>query len=108
MIIAARLRKPHDGLFSGTIDALDTVNNTYRITFERAGFGTYSVPDIDVVVRIATAQVCLCRVLKKSNETTETVFASSHSICHMYFVSDFPEFTKFSVHVTHGFGSVLL
>jgi len=52
MLLAARLRKPHDGLFSGTIDALDTVTNTYRITFERAGFGTYSVPDIDVVVRI--------------------------------------------------------
>jgi len=51
-VIAARLRKPHDGLFSGTIDALDTVNNTYRITFDRVGFGTYSVPDIDVVVSV--------------------------------------------------------
>jgi len=51
-ITAARLRKPHDGLFSGTIDALDTVNNTYRITFDRVGFGTYSVPDIDVVVSV--------------------------------------------------------
>ena len=51
-MIAARLRKPHDGLFSGTIDALDTVNNTYRITFDRVGFGTYSVPDIDVVVSV--------------------------------------------------------
>ena len=51
---AARLRKPHDGLFSGTIDALDTVNSTYRITFDRVGFGTYSVPDIDVVVRIVS------------------------------------------------------
>ena len=52
MLTVARLRKPHDGLFSGIIDALDTVNNTYRITFDRVGFGTYSVPDIDVVVRI--------------------------------------------------------
>jgi len=57
-MIVARLRKPHDGLFSGTIDALDTVNNTYRITFERAGFGTYSVPDVDVVVRIITTHSC--------------------------------------------------
>lgn len=54
MVIVARLRKPHDGLFSGIIDALDTVNNTYRITFDRVGFGTYSVPDIDVVVRITS------------------------------------------------------
>jgi len=52
MLTAARLRKPHDGLFSGVIDAIDTINNTYRITFDRAGFGTYSVPDIDVVVSI--------------------------------------------------------
>jgi len=50
LLHAARLRKPHDGLFSGIIDALDTVNNTYRITFDRVGFGTYSVPDVDVVV----------------------------------------------------------
>ena len=54
----ARLRKPHDGLFSGIIDALDTVTNTYRITFDRVGFGTYSVPDIDVVVCIVA--ICLC------------------------------------------------
>jgi len=53
LLILARLRKPHDGLFSGIIDALDTVTNTYRITFDRAGFGTYSVPDIDVVVCIS-------------------------------------------------------
>jgi len=62
LVIAARLRKPHDGLFSGTIDALDTVNNTYRITFERAGFGTYSIPDIDVVVCITIIYVSLCRM----------------------------------------------
>jgi hypothetical protein len=46
----ARLRKPQDGLFGGVIDALDTVNSTYRITFDRTGLGTYSVPDIDVLV----------------------------------------------------------
>jgi len=61
MLHAARLRKPHDGLFSGTIDALDTVNNTYRITFDRVGFGTYSVPDIDVVV--STSCICTLTLL---------------------------------------------
>ncbi|XP_044015637.1 protein lin-9 homolog isoform X2 [Aphidius gifuensis] len=47
--VTARLRKPQDGLFTGCIDAVDTSNNTYRITFERAGLGTHSVPDYEVL-----------------------------------------------------------
>lgn len=46
----ARLRRPQDGLFTGVIDALDTVNNTYRITFDRPGLGIHSVPDYEVRV----------------------------------------------------------
>jgi len=49
-LIIARLPKPQDGLFDGVIDALNPVNNTYRITFDRPGIGTHSVPDIDVLV----------------------------------------------------------
>lgn len=48
--VTARLRKPQDGLFTGSIDAVDTSNNTYRITFERPGLGTHSVPDYEVLV----------------------------------------------------------
>ena len=33
----ARLRGPHDGLFTGQIDAVDTVNCSYRVTFDRPG-----------------------------------------------------------------------
>lgn len=47
--VTARLRKPQDGLFTGSIDAVDTSNNTYRITFERPGLGTHSVPDYEVL-----------------------------------------------------------
>ncbi|KAI0225412.1 Lin-9-like protein [Lamellibrachia satsuma] len=47
--VTARLRRPQDGLFIGVIDALDTVNNTYRVTFDRPGLGTYSVPDVEVL-----------------------------------------------------------
>lgn len=47
--VTARLRKPQDGLFTGVIDAVDTSNNTYRITFERPGLGTHSVPDFEVL-----------------------------------------------------------
>ncbi|KAK9872136.1 hypothetical protein WA026_016190 [Henosepilachna vigintioctopunctata] len=59
--VTARLRKPQDGLFTGSIDAVDTSNNTYRITFERQGLGTHSVPDYEVL----------------SNEPPETLSLSS-------------------------------
>ncbi|XP_039278585.1 protein lin-9 homolog [Nilaparvata lugens] len=47
--VTARLRKPQDGIFTGCIDAVDTSNNTYRVTFERQGLGTHSVPDFEVL-----------------------------------------------------------
>ncbi|KAK7098307.1 hypothetical protein V1264_002636 [Littorina saxatilis] len=47
--VTARLRKPQDGLFTGTIEALDTVDNTYRVTFDRPGLGTHSIPDFEVL-----------------------------------------------------------
>lgn len=50
LLILARLRRPQDGLFVGSIEALDTVNNAYRVTFERAGLGTHSIPDYEVLV----------------------------------------------------------
>ena len=31
------MRKPQDGLFTGQIDAVDTANYTYRVTFDRPG-----------------------------------------------------------------------
>ena len=33
------------------VDALDTVTNNYRITFDRPGIGTHSIPDYEVLVR---------------------------------------------------------
>lgn len=45
----ARVRSPQDGLFYGSIDAVDTSNSTYRITFDRPGLGTFSIPDYEVL-----------------------------------------------------------
>lgn len=45
----ARVRSPQDGLFYGMIDAVDTSNSTYRITFDRPGLGTFSIPDYEVL-----------------------------------------------------------
>ena len=40
---------PQDGLFTGVVAALDTSNSTYRITFDRLGLGTHSIPDYEVL-----------------------------------------------------------
>lgn len=47
--VTALLHKPHDGLFTGTIDAVDTASHGYRITFDRAALGTHTVPDYEVL-----------------------------------------------------------
>lgn len=47
--VTAMLRNnTEDGLFNGTIEALDVSNNTYRIHFDKPGLGTHSVPDYEV------------------------------------------------------------
>uniref|UniRef100_A0AAY4B8B3 DIRP domain-containing protein n=1 Tax=Denticeps clupeoides TaxID=299321 RepID=A0AAY4B8B3_9TELE len=48
--VTARLRGAHDGLFTGQIDAVDTSAATYRVTFDRNGLGTHTVPDYEVLV----------------------------------------------------------
>lgn len=47
--VTARLRNPQDGLFTGVVDAIDTSDNTYRVTFDRHGLGTHSIPDYEVL-----------------------------------------------------------
>lgn len=47
--VTARLREPQDGIFTGSIDAVDSLSSIYRITFDRPGLGTHSVPDYEVI-----------------------------------------------------------
>ncbi|XP_034018345.1 protein lin-9 homolog isoform X2 [Thalassophryne amazonica] len=47
--VTARLRGVHDGLFTGQIDAVDYSAATYRVTFDRSGLGTHTVPDYEVL-----------------------------------------------------------
>lgn len=47
--VIALLRSPSDGLFTGTIDAIDNVNGTYRVNFDKQGIGSQAVPDYEVV-----------------------------------------------------------
>ena len=48
--VTAKVLPEGDGLrlFTGTVDAVDTQNNTYRIIFDREGIGAHSIPDIEV------------------------------------------------------------
>lgn len=47
--VTARLRVPQDGIFSGSVDAFDSLNSTYRVSFDRNGLGTHSIPDFEIV-----------------------------------------------------------
>lgn len=47
--VTARLRHPQDGIYTGSIAAVDSVSSSYRITFDRVGLGTHSVPDFEVL-----------------------------------------------------------
>lgn len=47
--VTALLHKPHDGLFTGTIDAVDTASHGYRITFDKPSLGTHTIPDYEVL-----------------------------------------------------------
>lgn len=47
--VTALLHQPHEGLYNGTIDAVDTASHGYRITFERESIGTHTVPDYEVL-----------------------------------------------------------
>lgn len=47
--VTARLRVPQDGIFSGSVDAFDSLSSTYRVSFDRNGLGTHSIPDFEIV-----------------------------------------------------------
>lgn len=47
--VTARLRRPQDGLFTGVIAAVDSITHNYRVTFDRQGLGTHTVPDFELM-----------------------------------------------------------
>lgn len=48
--VTARLRHPQDGIFTGVIEAIYSMSSEYRVTFDRTGLGTHSVPDYEILV----------------------------------------------------------
>ncbi|XP_053203274.1 protein lin-9 homolog [Panonychus citri] len=74
--VTAILRKPQEGLFMGTIDAVDMTNGMYRITFDRHGIGTHSVPDYEVISNDPPTHIALSSFQSKVRPRLP-MFASS-------------------------------
>ncbi|KAJ7373490.1 Protein lin-9 [Desmophyllum pertusum] len=68
--VTARLRDPQDGLFTGQIDAVDTANYSYRVTFDRPGLGTHSVPDLEVLSEEPNDTMPISSFLQKERPRT--------------------------------------
>ena len=77
--LVCRLRKPQDGLFTGTVDACDTSNSTYRVTFDRAGLGTHSIPDYEVLSTDPPDLMPLSSFLTKSRHRPAAAYLSPPS-----------------------------
>ncbi|KAK3604624.1 hypothetical protein CHS0354_028983 [Potamilus streckersoni] len=83
--VTARLRKPQDGLFTGTVDAFDTTDNTYRISFDRPGLGTHSVPDFEVLSNVPPETIPLSAFQQKQRvrAVTNSFFSPPRFIPNM-------------------------
>ena len=77
--VTARLRQPQDGLFTGTVAAVDTSNATYRITFDREGLGTHSIPDFEVLSTDPPDLMPLSSFLTKSRHRPAAAYLSPPS-----------------------------
>lgn len=69
--ITALQRKPHDGLFNGTIEAVDILNGTYRIAFDRSDIAADTVLDHDIRSIAPTEFMPLQAFLYKSRPPTQ-------------------------------------
>ncbi|XP_053695704.1 protein lin-9 homolog [Sabethes cyaneus] len=62
--VTARLRAPQDGLFTGTVDAIDVMTSSYRISFDRPGLGSHTIPDFEVVANETPDKIALNAITK--------------------------------------------
>ncbi|KAM7348446.1 myb-interacting protein 130 [Cochliomyia hominivorax] len=72
--VTARLRVPQDGIFSGTVDAFDSVSSTYRVTFDRVGLGTHSIPDYEIVSENFNEMLPLQSITKDFRPSLSSVY----------------------------------
>lgn len=106
--VTAMLRiSTDDGLFNGTIEALDVSNNTYRIHFDKPGLGTHSVPDFEVcsnqppetISKNLLLQMCRPRIpyhnRSISPETKLDILKTEHNTAPQYSVKLLESTVKF-------------
>ncbi|XP_058444550.1 protein lin-9 homolog [Malaya genurostris] len=62
--VTARLRSPQDGLFTGTVEAIDVMSSAYRISFDRPGLGSHTIPDYEVVANENPEKIALNTITK--------------------------------------------
>ena len=72
--VTARLRVPQDGIFSGTVDAFDSITSTYRVTFDRNGLGTHSIPDYEIVSENFNEMLPLQSITKDFRPTLSSIY----------------------------------
>lgn len=78
MKVTARLRRPQDGLFTGVVDAVNTIENTYRVTFDRSGLGTISVADFEILSNSPIETMPLSAFAIKSRPKLPPAFPPIH------------------------------
>ncbi|XP_055615601.1 protein lin-9 homolog [Toxorhynchites rutilus septentrionalis] len=62
--VTARLRAPQDGLFTGTVEAIDVILSSYRISFDRPGLGSHTIPDFEVFASDSPEKITLKSITK--------------------------------------------
>lgn len=62
--VTARLRAPQDGLFTGTVEAIDVIASSYRVSFDRPGLGSHTIPDFEVVANDTPDKIALNSITK--------------------------------------------
>lgn len=62
--VTARLRAPQDGLFTGTVEAIDVMSSSYRVCFDRPGLGSHTIPDFEVVANDSPEKIALNTITK--------------------------------------------
>uniref|UniRef100_A0A1I8NSU1 DIRP domain-containing protein n=1 Tax=Stomoxys calcitrans TaxID=35570 RepID=A0A1I8NSU1_STOCA len=72
--VTARLRVPQDGIFSGTVDAFDSMASSYRVTFDRPGLGTHSIPDYEIVSENFNEMLTLQSITKDFRPSLMSVY----------------------------------
>ncbi|KAI9589699.1 protein lin-9 homolog [Glossina fuscipes] len=78
--VTARLREPQDGIFSGSVDAFDSLSSMYRVTFDRNGLGTHSIPDFEIVSENFHEMLTIQSITKDFRPSLMSIYNGSNNV----------------------------